>query len=358
MQYNNQRRNTRLAAYSIIITATSIVLLLLSMVLALRQKHLVSENNLKDEEISDLKENLERVSSENVQLSESNHQLEESSTGAKFRQKLKELALSGSSTIQMLKYFFTDQLVLSDSGSFHFYDILESLEGSGLNKSGFYRNDDGEITYSFEGTNSIKGIDVSKHNGTIDWAAVAASGVKFAFIRVGVRGYGSGGNIVKDENFDTNVDGALANGIAVGTYFFSQAINEQEAREEAAFVLENIKGKEIACPVACDIEQVTDSSSSVRTMGLSVEDQTNAAIAFCEEIKSAGYTPMIYGNIKTFILMLDITRLEDYQKWFAGYVSGIDTTPYYPYKLRVWQYSSTGNCPGVKGDCDMNIAFY
>ena len=148
-----------------------------------------------------------------------------------------------------------------------------------------------------------------------------------------------------------NIKGALRNDIEVGVYFFTQAINEEEAREEARYVLDALEPYEVNYPVVIDVEAV--SNADARTKDLTVEERTQYCITFCEMIKEAGYTPMIYGNMKTFMLMLDIEQLEEYEKWVAFY----DEPMYYPYAFKIWQYTDEGKVAGITGDVDLNISF-
>ena len=343
--------------YSVLVTLASVVLLSASLFLV-RIKN-INETKLAetDKKLKTVSENLLEVQKENSVLEADNKYLKETSTGAKFRAKIKEMFQSGSSTIQVLKYLFPDEIVLTDEGSFHFYEIMEGIAKNSYLDSNFVRNDDNEMEYSVDGrVTSVKGIDISKHNGEIDWEKVAASGVKFAFIRCGIRGYGSG-EIVADDNFIKNVEGATDNGIEVGTYFFSQAVTEEEAKEEAEFVLNSVSQLSISLPIAIDVEKVEGVDSEPRTGGLSTEQYTANVLEFCNTISEAGYTPMIYGNIKTFAMLLDIEQIEGIEKWFAGYISEDVITPYFPYEFSIWQYSSTGKVDGISGDVDMNIAF-
>ena len=208
-----------------------------------------------------------------------------------------------------------------------------------------------EVQYVVDGeTVSIKGIDVSTYQGDIEWDKVAASGVKFVFIRLGYRGYESG-LLVKDDRFEDNIRGALNNGIAVGVYFVTQAVSVEEAVEEAQFVMDNIRPYNVPWPIVLDIEDAA--SATARTADLTQQQRTDHAIAFCETIKENGYTPMLYCNIRWFIEKLDITRIADYEKWFAQYFR----KPFFPYTFQIWQYSSSGAIDGIKGNVDYDISF-
>lgn len=138
------------------------------------------------------------------------------------------------------------------------------------------------------------GIDVSTYQGEIDWEQVALSGIDFAMIRLGLRGYTQGG-IRMDSMFERNIDEALAAGLDVGVYFFSQAVSVQEAEEEADFVLGQLEGYTLTYPVVFDWESVSDASA--RTNHMDAEEVTRCAAAFCDKIAAAGYTPMIYVNL-------------------------------------------------------------
>lgn len=197
---------------------------------------------------------------------------------------------------------------------------------------------------------SIKGIDVSKYQGRIDWAKVAQSGVKFALIRLGYRGMNEG-TLELDNYYESNIKAANANGIECGIYFFSEAINEKEAIAEADFVLNHIKGKNVTYPIAFDTERVT--TYDARANGLSMQERTDVCIAFCERIKEAGYTPLIYANSTYFLTGLDLSRLEDYDKWYALYSNTVS----FPYKFDIFQYTDSGHVDGISGTVDINMAF-
>ena len=206
-----------------------------------------------------------------------------------------------------------------------------------------YCVEDGQIT-------SAVGIDVSFCQENIDWEQVKASGIEFAFIRCGCRTYGSG-KLMEDDYFRQNMEGAQAAGLDVGVYFFSQAITAAEAKEEAEFVLALINGYEFTYPVAFDWEVVDNEYA--RTNDISNEMLTSCTSVFCNTIRDAGYTPIIYQNAGTALSKLDLTKLTDYEMWLADHNSA---SGYY-YDYRIWQFSSTGHVPGITGDVDMNICF-
>ncbi len=197
---------------------------------------------------------------------------------------------------------------------------------------------------------SWKGIDVSEHQGEIDWKMVADSGIEFVFVRLGYRGYETG-KFVKDKNFDDNVKGAIENGIGVGVYFVPQAVTVDEAKEEADFVIENIKEYDINWPVVYDVEP--SSSGKGRADSLSTQQYTDQIKAFCDRIQEAGYKPMVYSNTKWFVSKMDLSKLSGIDLWYAYYGKGF----YFPYDFKVWQFSNTGSVNGIKGNVDQNISF-
>jgi len=263
---------------------------------------------------------------------------------------LKESLINGEGTLPSLRKVFPDQTMVVSEGKFFFFPINNDLKQHGYSVDNLTTDDKGRFVYTFEdGSTSRTGVDVSKYQGIVDWEKVKNDGIDFAIIRSGVRGYGSG-KLVMEEDFLVNAASASAQGLEIGTYFFSQAINEEEAVEEAESVIEALSGYEIAFPVVYDLERV----SGGRMNGLSKEQVTNNCLAFCERIKEAGYEPMLYGNMETFMLLLDMSRLEEYEKWFAYYNNDF----YFPYNFRMWQYTESGRVDGIAGDVDLNILFY
>lgn len=216
--------------------------------------------------------------------------------------------------------------------------------------AGLERNGD-RIAYYEEGVlRSQTGIDVSSHQGTIDWQAVAADGIDFAMIRVGNRGY-TEGDLYVDDRFAENARDAQAAGVSTGYYFFSQALNENEAREEADLVIEQLQDVRVDQPVAFDQEPVSDPAG--RANDLSREQLTANARAFCDRIRAAGYEPMIYGNAQD-AANLDLDTLADIPFWFAEYDA---PTPHAQFDFIMWQYTNDGSVAGISTSVDMNILF-
>lgn len=197
---------------------------------------------------------------------------------------------------------------------------------------------------------SVMGIDVSSYQKDIDWQAVKASGVKFAIIQVGYRGYESG-ILVEDAYFRRNIQGAIDNGIDVGVYFFSQAVSPQEARDEADFVLERIKGYDLQLPVVFDLEEVSNVADRVENG--TQEEHTQAAVTFLNHIKNAGYPAMIYSSSQLFPRLFNLNYLHDYEFWVAEY----GNYPNFAYNFNIWQFTAIGTVDGISTSVDMNIMF-
>ena len=196
---------------------------------------------------------------------------------------------------------------------------------------------------------SMQGIDVSHHQEQIDWDAVKEAGVEFAMLRCGYRGYETG-LIFKDRHFDYNIQEAQKRGILVGVYFYSQAINPEEAREEADFTLKQIEGYTIDLPVVFDMEE-SETGENGRILSLSREEKTECAVTFLHRVQNAGYTPMVYNSTMLFEELFITEYLQEFDTWVAEYGS----YPRYPYEFSMWQYTSSGEVPGVIGKCDMDI---
>ena len=210
-------------------------------------------------------------------------------------------------------------------------------------------HDGDRLGYQADGYEYRLGVDVSEHQGWIDWEKVRNDGYEFAIIRVGYRGYGQEGRVCLDDQFYTNIENAQKAGLDVGVYFFAQAINEEEAKAEAQFVLEHIKGYELQLPVVYDPESILDDEA--RTDNVSGEQFTKNTEVFCRMIEEAGYEPMIYSNMLWEAYEFDLERLEQYPIWYADY----EPLPQTPYHFDFWQYTNAGSVDGITGRTDLNI---
>lgn len=209
-------------------------------------------------------------------------------------------------------------------------------------------NENGRYSYVENGaTKSLTGIDVSSHQGSINWSEVTQDDIDFAILRCARRGT-SEGQIYADETFYTNADGAQQAGIPFGVYFFSQAINEDEAREEAQYVLNMIEGMQVDGPIAYDFEYLPNTTS--RADGLNAEQVSANAEAFCSTIEAAGYTALIYGN-QHDLERYDLDTLR-HKIWYAEYSS---SQPSSDVNLVMWQYTASGSVSGISTAVDLNI---
>ena len=193
---------------------------------------------------------------------------------------------------------------------------------------------------------TARGIDVSKFQGSIDWNAVKADGITFAIIRCGYRGYGSGA-LVEDSTYRQNIQGAINAGLRVGVYFYSQAINEAEAVEEASMVLSLVSGYSLPLGVYYDTESV----GGGRANALSAAERTACAVAFCETIRSAGYSAGVYSYASWFYNALNFANISKYNIWIAQYRDTLS----FSYKHNIWQYTGSGSVNGISKPVDMNI---
>ncbi len=209
--------------------------------------------------------------------------------------------------------------------------------------------------YNFNSDGSLNtgsghlGIDVSKWNGSIDWNAVKSSGVSFVIIRCGYRG-SSTGALIEDPMFRSNIQGATKAGLKVGVYFFTQAVNEVEAVEEASMAVGLIKGYNISYPVFLDVE----SSNGGRGDGISAATRTAVCKVFCQTVQNSGYKAGIYANKTWFTTHIDTPSLTGYKIWLAQYAAA---PSYNRTKYDMWQYSSKGRISGISTDVDMNISY-
>ena len=209
----------------------------------------------------------------------------------------------------------------------------------------FYAYENGD-----DNTTASVGIDVSTYQGTIDWQAVKDAGIDYVIVRAAYRGYETG-KIVPDDLYEQNIRGAADAVLHVGVYLYSQALSEHEAEEEADYLLSLIEGLPVDYPVVYDQEEYT--ADKARTDGLTGEQATLNALAFCRRVHEAGYIPMIYTNNDWATTMYDMERLDHYPVWYADYTSA----PTLPGGFAMWQYTDSGQVPGITGPVDLNLLF-
>ena len=228
----------------------------------------------------------------------------------------------------------------------------EEITFHDLDINNFRRDEKGFLGYYVDNVKvSMEGIDVSKWQYDIDWNKVKAAGVDYAIIRLGYRGTAAEGNCAMDPYFEQNIKGALAAGVQVGVYYFTQAITVEEAIEEANIVIEALKGYNVTFPVVYD----TEYREGGRANDLPNAERTACAKAFCDTILAAGYTPAIYTSTNWGILNLNLEDLRGYDLWYAYYGEPEDL--YLPYEFTMWQYTDSGRVDGIPSNVDINISF-
>lgn len=242
------------------------------------------------------------------------------------------------------------QVYINDGASMVWHTPLEGVPVSGVEQDEFVR--DGErIRYTGASYATRWGVDVSNYQGSIDWQALKAQGIEFAYLRLGLRGYGEQGTLYTDRSFARYYEGAKAAGIDVGVYFFSQAVTVREAADEALFALELLDGRALDLPVYYDWEPVSADDS--RTAVYDGRYLTAGAAAFCNIIEQGGYTSGVYLNRQQGYYRYDLRSLAGRSLWVADYADYPDF--YYAYD--VWQYEHQARLDGVGEIVDLNLEF-
>ena len=255
-------------------------------------------------------------------------------------------AVNGWLQLNSMWYYFNpdykmvkDTIMTIDGRKFAFDPWGGMLKGKfNINGKPYFTNAYGAII------TRLNGIDVSNWQGNIDWNRIANSEIDFAIIKAGYRGK-MNGTLAKDSKFDQNVKGALAAGLSVGAYVFSEAMNYSEGAEEARYLVSLVKNYNIQLPLVIDTENQGGRSSNI-----SVRDRTEAMRGFCETIQLLGYTPMIYASTSWLNNNLDMSKLNNYKVWVAQYYDRVT----YKGNYEFWQYTSKGRVDGISGNVDMN----
>ena len=239
----------------------------------------------------------------------------------------------------------------TENGKTYYYAQNTNKKVTGL------RSIDGKLYY-FD-ANGVKqdkvtfGIDVSKYQSGLDWNKIKKSGVSFVIIRIGYRGYGAEGKLVKDPMFEEHFTNARNAGLKVGVYFFTQAVNEAEAQEEAEGCNWALNGRTLDYPIFYDTEASTAPGGTGRADGLGVEDRTKCAIAFCERVKELGYKPGVYASTTWYRKRVNYNILRSrYTIWNAHY--GVSSSPI---GCDLWQGTEKARINGYSGELDANISY-
>ena len=249
------------------------------------------------------------------------------------------------------------QVYINDGFNMVWMTPHEGIPASGLAQEDFRRdtNDDGSdgvrVRYLGAEYATRWGVDVSNHQGTIDWAALKRQGIDFAYLRLGLRGYGEKGSLYPDRSFDSYYSGARAAGIEVGVYFFSQAATVQEAAQEALYALQLLDGRDLDLPVYYDWEPVQQEDS--RTLHNSEFLLTSQARTFCALIEQGGYEAGVYMNRQQGYYRYDLPSMRNIALWIAD----PGDYPDFYYRFDVWQYDHGARLDGVNEIVDLNVEF-
>ncbi len=215
-----------------------------------------------------------------------------------------------------------------------------------------FAEDNGVVVYKGE---SYVGVNVNSKSGEIDWQQVKDSDVDYAMIRVGHREYKKG-RIWPDPSFAQNMEGAAAVGLPVGVYFYSKAVTDTEAEEEAAYVLQQIRDYSIQYPVAIywefDLKDDGTQDEDSRTVRCNGDQVTGFINAFCSKIDAAGYKPCYYADKNMAYKRLDLSRLTNYDLWY----SELKSVPSFYYDFKIWQYTKEGTVPGISVPVPISIS--
>lgn len=243
----------------------------------------------------------------------------------------------------------------SDTGWVREDGVTSYIQTNGKKTTGL-RYIDGKIYYFDENGRCAKevGIDVSFYNSTVNWTAVKRSGIDFVLIRIGGRGWGTG-SVYEDKLFFNYLNSAKASGLKVGAYFYSTAVNQKEAIQEAYVALDLLQNVELDMPIYIDMEFSGDYPSG-RADSLSMVERTQIAKTFCRIIGQHGYPSGVYANESFFTVNLKYEELSDYSIWLASYTEN-NSLPVFKSSYDIWQISDRLHIAGVSGTTDLNVIF-
>ncbi len=227
--------------------------------------------------------------------------------------------------------------------------IDAAKEDTAVNEEAEQEPEEETVIPDFELVRGAVGIDVSKYQKEIDWPRVKSSGIEYAIIRAGYRG-SSSGVLVEDPYFERNLAGATAAGLKIGVYFFTQAVNTEEAAEEAQAVASLVSPEDLDLPVYLDVEG--SGSANGRADGLDTETRSENIRVFCETLESMGYRAGVYASKSWLTGKIDTSRLDPYDIWLAQYRM---KAPDYTGRYSVWQYTSKGHVDGIQGNVDLDL---
>ena len=229
---------------------------------------------------------------------------------------------------------------------------VKGAEVNTLTEDNLVTDESGIPAYYQDGKKiSHLGVDLSEFQGEVDFEAMKNAGVEFVMLRIGGRFYGDDGVLYEDKSFDTFYENAKAAGLKVGAYFFSQAANAADAKEEADYALNKLNRRALDYPIALDWENIAEDTA--RTDNVTGDQLTAIAETFCDAVEEAGYKSLVYSNTQQMFIMYDFETMKDYDFWLADYRE----FPHMYYQFDMWQYSKDGTIDGVEGTVDMNLSF-
>ena len=232
---------------------------------------------------------------------------------------------------------------------------LQTVKGAEINTytaENLVTDENGVPAYYEDGKKiSHLGVDLSEYQGEVDFAAMKKAGVEFVMLRIGGQYYGDDGGIYEDKLFESNYQAAKAAGLKVGAYFFSQAINAEDAAKEANFTVQKLNGRSLDYPIGFDWENIAEEDA--RTDRVTGDELTLIAESFCDTVTQAGYKAIVYSNTSQMLIMYDFETMKDYDFWLADYRD----FPTMYYKFDMWQYTKDGKIDGVEGTVDLNLSF-
>lgn len=331
----------------IVLCCVTLLSLAASVVFLLRARSAVSESTSLQSELDAVKGSAKTLYTEDEVTSRENQAKEAGATAEKRKilMQIQSSMESGGSTASMLRSLFSEDIVVVNGGKYYFYPILNAVKHNSFQQDDFSLTDDGRLQYTGSGAVTLQsGINVSEASGDIDWKLVSEDDVSFAMICAGGRKSDDSGKseVFEDQNLEDNINGASEAGLHVGVYYILDLTNKDEVQEEAEGLVSCLNAYEnkISYPVAL---WVNAPSEEDRQAHQSKADWTDYVISFCDVLEEAGYEPMIYGNLASFVMMLNIEDLEHYDKWIANTGASL----YFPYRFSMWQYSSAGTVHGI-----------
>ncbi len=244
----------------------------------------------------------------------------------------------------------TKTLIERKDGSSEWVNISEYLPQNEYDNSGFAMLNNRMLYYEDGIKHSYAGVDISKYQGYVDFNEVKRDGIDYVMIRLGQRGY-STGQLVLDDYYSDNMKRATDADLDIGVTFFSQAVNVEEAEEEAEFVLEYLKDWEIQYPVVFSMEHIENDSARIDI--LTKEDKTQITKAFLAKIEEAGYIGMISGDKEWMFEDINYAAVSNYGVW----LNQMKDLPDYPYRYQMWKYTNVGTVEGISGPVSLSVSF-